>query len=339
MKSGRILALFFLGVALCAVANAQNGCGDTSNWTSPSCQVIGAGQLNTAMVNGVNDPNAWTVISRHGEYGQSETECNIPNALAVSGGNLTITTSNSPYTCGDWNQDGTVRNSPSSFPYKTGALQWNTFNFQYGTVITRVRAPNSNTSVWPAIWFLAANCQVSNKYSGDTRASTSPSDSSSTCPDISTTGYQEIDMIEFMTSSHWPQANFMNPSCCGNMKDYNQAPLNDGAFHIYAMNWTQSSLSFTVDGTATGISYANAIPTGPMFMIVQTQTGGAGGSPNNSYLPAQFVVDYIKVCNSNYSASQCSSAAANDPNVIFYDDFSGTGTVPAAPTGLTAVVK
>jgi hypothetical protein len=33
----------------------------------------------------------------------------------------------------------------------------------------------------------------------------------------------------------------------------------------------------------------------PMFLIIQTQTGGAGGTPNNAALPAGLVVNYVKV--------------------------------------------
>jgi hypothetical protein len=33
----------------------------------------------------------------------------------------------------------------------------------------------------------------------------------------------------------------------------------------------------------------------PMFLLIQTQTGGVGGTPNNSMLPATFVIDYVKV--------------------------------------------
>lgn len=32
-----------------------------------------------------------------------------------------------------------------------------------------------------------------------------------------------------------------------------------------------------------------------MFLIIQTQTGGVGGTPNNSLLPATLAVDYLKV--------------------------------------------
>jgi hypothetical protein len=33
----------------------------------------------------------------------------------------------------------------------------------------------------------------------------------------------------------------------------------------------------------------------PMFLIIQTQTGGSGGTPNNSQLPATLSIDYVKV--------------------------------------------
>jgi hypothetical protein len=60
-----------------------------------------------------------------------------------------------------------------------------------------------------------------------------------------------------------------------------------------------------------------------MFLIMQIQTGGVSGTPVNSLLPAYLNVDYVKVCNSNYSLTQCENAASTDRNVIFWDDFGG----------------
>ena len=42
------------------------------------------------------DTTKWTVISRHGEYSQSETECNDPSMVTVNNG-LTITTEGTKY--------------------------------------------------------------------------------------------------------------------------------------------------------------------------------------------------------------------------------------------------
>jgi hypothetical protein len=60
-----------------------------------------------------------------------------------------------------------------------------------------------------------------------------------------------------------------------------------------------------------------------MFLIMQIQTGGVGGTPANNLLPAYLTVDYVKVCNSSYTLSQCENAAPTDANVIFWDDFGG----------------
>jgi len=351
MKSKLILALISCS-ALCALANAQNGCGDTVNWTSPTCQMIGAGQLNTAMVNGINDPKAWTVISRHGEYGQNENECNVPSAVVqnnANGGTVTIHTSKKSNTCGAWYYDASngpssIRNTPSSFPYQTGDIQWNTFNFLYGTVIARLKVPNSNTGVWPALWFLRADqCQISNKYSGDTQTSTTPNDTNSPCTAYGSSTYQEIDMLEFALGYGWPQLNVhrgsSNPSCT-----VAQSPVDDGNFHTYLMSWTNGSITTSVDGTDSGCSMTgSSVPNTAQFLIFQTQTtaSGYGCCLNDGNLGsgADVVLDYVKVCNSTITAAQCTAAATNDVNVIFYDDFNATGIAPAPPTGLTADVK
>lgn len=349
MKSGRILALFFLGPALCSVANAQNGCGDTLNWTSSSCQVIGAGQLNTAMVNGANDPNAWTVISRHGEYAQTETECNIPRKVSVSGGVLTIATTNASATCGDWTAAGAVREAPRSFQYSTGAIQWNTFSFQYGTVIIRAALPPYSTQVWPAFWFMPADssstpCQTQNKYTGDTNGDGSNPVTGGSCPDSGQTGYQEIDMMEgYNGSNTWPQLAYFSPST--HNCTFNQSPL-DSNYHVYSMSWTSSGgLSETLDGNSTGCSFSGTGLNKPMFLIIQTQTSNTTGPPTlSSGESTTLNVDYVKVCDSSITAVQCNAAtgpsdATYGSHVIFYDDFNGTGTGPAPPTGLNAVVK
>ena len=48
-----------------------------------------------------------------------------------------------------------------------------------------------------------------------------------------------------------------------------------------------------MDGTL--ITTCNQALNKPMFLLMQTQTGGVGGTPNNAELPAQFSIDYVKV--------------------------------------------
>jgi len=56
-----------------------------------------------------------------------------------------------------------------------------------------------------------------------------------------------------------------------------------------------------------------------MFFIAQIQTTDSAVSGGS------MILDYIKVCNSNYTGPQCEAAASNDPNVIFWDEFAPTG--------------
>jgi hypothetical protein len=230
---------------------------------------------------------AWTVISRHGEYAQGETECNVPQQVSVANSLLTITSAVGPFTCGDFNIDGTVRHAPSSWPYITGDVQWKSLNFTYGTVTVRAKFPSQATGLWPAIWLLGANCQNTNPHTADIGYSTCPSFGPS---------YEEIDMVEcdlnnWCQLAMWTGGNF--PTC-----GFNVDPL-DSNWHVFSLTWTATAVTETIDGVDGGCSYTSgasvSIPTAPMFLIIQTQTGGAGGTPNDALLPASLQVDFVRV--------------------------------------------
>jgi beta-glucanase (GH16 family) len=225
--------------------------------------------------------SAWTVISRHGEYSQDETECNIPQQVSVANG-LTITTAAQTWTCGDYNPDGTVWHTPTSWPYVSGDIQWTSLNFTYGTVEVRAKYPDQRTSLWPSIWLLSSNCQKTNPFTGSTGVGT--------CPN-GTTGYTEIDMTECYGSA-WCDFHVANPSFgIGNGCDAYYAV--DTNFHTFTTVWTSSGIKQYMDGVLETTCNQNLVQ--PMFLIIQTQTGGQGGTPNNSFLPANLVVDYVKV--------------------------------------------
>jgi Glycosyl hydrolases family 16/Carboxypeptidase regulatory-like domain len=229
----------------------------------------------------------WTVISRHGEYAQNETECNVPGQVNVSNGFLTITTIAKNTTCGDFNPNGTVRTAPSSWPYATGDVQWSKFNFKYGTVTIRGRMPAFGTGLWPAFWLMGSNCQATNPFTGDTGVGT--------CPNPGSNGYTEIDFPECYggTAGNWCQFHVANPGFSMGGGCDAVYPL-DTNYHIFSYNWTASKISVSIDGKP--ISTCNTAMTyGPMFLIMQIQTGGAGGTPNNALLPSQMGVDYVKV--------------------------------------------
>jgi hypothetical protein len=230
---------------------------------------------------------AWTVISRHGEYGQDETECNTPQQVSVANSNLIITTALGPATCGDFNIDGSVRHSPSSWNYISGDIQWTSKNFTYGTVEYRAKFPPQSTGTWPAVWMLTAGCQTTNIFTADTNYDS--------CPGYGQPGYVEIDATE-CDLNNWCQLLYYNgphTPFCGYRVDAN--------WHVFTLTWSPDVISMTVDGQPTcrfdgGANSNNIpIPSTPMFLLIQTQTGGVGGTPNNALLPAQLLVDYVKV--------------------------------------------
>ena len=288
-------------------------CGLTLNWTDPSCQIIASGSLGSA----------WSVISRHGEYLQSEAECNVPSAVNVTNSILNITATATSTSCVDFNPTTgqPTTNSTGPWPYKTGDVEWNTFNFLYGTIVFRMKMPNKNTQLWPAIWMMGTNCQNPNKYTGDP--------GTGGCPVLGNSGYEEIDIVECDANQ--------SPGWC-NLGTYNPGKTNgfnfdlDTNWHVFDFVWTSSQLSLFEDGTQVG-STINEHYVNPMFLIFQIQAGGIG-SPTN--LPATASLDYVKVCNTSYTRAQCEAAASNDPNVIFYDDFNKAGN---APTPVSATVS
>ncbi len=88
------------------------------------------------------------------------------------------------------------------------------------------------------------------------------------------------------------------------------------------MIWTSSQITLSRDGTQI-CDIRQGIPQSPMFMIIQTQTGGVGGTPNNASLPASLTTQFVKVCST--TDGSCTSVPDTDPSVTFIDRFNGSG--------------
>lgn len=92
--------------------------------------------------------------------------------------------------------------------------------------------------------------------------------------------------------SGWCQFHVANPSFgIGNGCDATYVV--DTNFHTFKTVWNSSGITQYMDGVAE--TTCNQKLSQPMFLIMQTQTGGVGGTPNNALLPATLVVDYVKV--------------------------------------------
>jgi len=223
----------------------------------------------------------WTIISRHGEYTQDETECNVPSMVAVSNG-LTITTEAQSASCGDY------FTAASSWPYITGDIQWTNLNFTYGSIEIEAKFPSVNTSLWPATWLLGTNCQYTNPLTGSTGVTIN----GYSCPNLGQSGYQEIDMTEcYGGPGGWCGFTVFNPNVSEACNRISYSV--DTNWHLFTTVWNASSVSQYMDGNL--VTTCNQAMSGPMFLIIQTQTGGVGGTPNNAYLPATLGAEYVKV--------------------------------------------
>jgi hypothetical protein len=82
----------------------------------------------------------------------------------------------------------------------------------------------------------------------------------------------------------------------------------DNNWHTFALTWTPAAISMSVDGIPTGCSFTQSagyvIPSTPMFVIIQTQTGGVGGTPNDLNLPADLDVSNVTVTQPKYARRQ-----------------------------------
>lgn len=232
---------------------------------------------------------AWTIIQRHGEYAQSETECNTAQQVSVASSVLSITTAAQTTSCGDTNIDGTVRHQPQPWPYVSGDVQWTNLSFTYGTVEVRAQFPPQGAGVWPAIWMLGQNCQLTNIHTADTGYDT--------CPVPGTAGYQEIDTVECDPGGDW--CHFIAYNGSVNPETLICKFAVDANWHVYTMVWASGSLSLSMDRQALpGCSTTgNTVPTNPMFLLMQTQTASSSpfGPPSNAALPTTFNIDYVKV--------------------------------------------
>jgi beta-glucanase (GH16 family) len=138
-------------------------------------------------------------------------------------------------------------------------------------------------SARPALWLLGADCQQSNISSADNIG---------TC-NWPNPGSDEIDIAE-ITGGHTSGVNEQihsslgNPGCGAQVSDVSQN------YHTYSLTWAPDQLTFQIDG-ATTCQLTKAVPSHPMFLMINTALGGQGGSVDPGTLPQTTSVDYVRV--------------------------------------------
>jgi beta-glucanase (GH16 family) len=252
----------------------------TSTTTSASTTSVATGSNSTLIwddeFNGpagaAPDPTKWQVItSPSGSY-NNDLECytNSPSNVELDGqGHLAIT----------------ARQGSGSCPYTSGRLQTNgLFATTYGTLEARIHLP-AGQGLWPTFWALG-----SNRYSAGWPE----------CGEIDAMENLGSDPFTNYGSIHGPQGTL----AYGYSTAYRSPVSLAKGFHTYAVTWTSTSISYSVDG----VTYAKYTPATlsagqswvfnqPFYLLLNLAVGGDWAGPPNSstHFPATMLVDWVRV--------------------------------------------
>lgn len=196
----------------------------------------------------------------------NEKEYYSAGNVAVTGGNLVITTKNQ---------------SMGGQPYTSGKLTTSgKFSVKYGRVEARIKLPAFQGS-WPAFWMLGTNIgSVGWPQCG------------------------EIDIMEQTNTSNVTLGT-MHWNNNGHVYYGGNTPVTVTDYHLYAVEWDANSIKWYVDGTLfhTGNIQNNINSTEefqlPFFLILNLAVGGdlPGNNINAGAMPASMLVDYVRVYN------------------------------------------
>jgi beta-glucanase (GH16 family) len=223
--------------------------------------------------------SAWTAAAGPGDASNNEQECFSPQNVTLSGGVL-----QEKAQVGSMSNCDCPPSSTSACGYISGAVQWTSLSFTYGTVSVRAKF-SGGQGTWPAIWLLGSECQ-------------SPTWLQNNCP-WPAPGSNEVDIAEILQSNltavneqiHTEDSSgtWESPGCTAAASDVSQN------WHVYTLIWAPGSLTWQIDGVQT-CQITSYVPTTPMFLIINTAVGGVGGGTvKNSTLPQTTQIDYVRV--------------------------------------------
>ena len=167
---------------------------------------------------------------------------------------------------------------------KVYSIRMNTFEgWTYGWFEARIKVSDVAGS-WPAFWMMPKNYTT---WPGD----------------------GEIDIMEYAISTQGKNKSSSSIHCnafnwpAGTQKTHVQAVPNAASeFHVYALEWTADQMAFYVDGIRhltfknDGQGYDHWPFSAPFYLKLNLAWGGnMGGTTKDSALPAQYIVDYVRV--------------------------------------------
>lgn len=277
------------------------------------------------------DTTKWKVVTGDGcptlcGWGNAELENYRAQNLAVTGGNLVISTK----------FETTTAPSGNTYQYSSGKVQSKVpgkamlQTFKYGRIEARMQLPSAG-GVWPAFWMLA-----------------DPSN-------WPTTG--EIDIME---AKHKNPTSFTG-TAIGNSgngpyfvgRSYAPGVDLSAGFHTYALEWGPDVLRFYFDNTLYRTVTPQDVPGGQFpfndnnfYLMLNAAVGGPGSGytgyiqPTPADYPTQTLVDYVRVYKGtyNYAVLGDDQVAPNEQYKNYrIDPVAGGSYTWTVPSGATIV--
>lgn len=263
------MQIALLGLLL-PLAVAHAGGAASGEWQLTFFDDFNGPSLNTSI---------WSVRNNETHCSPCEPQLYVDSAVTVENGSLVITTAR-------LNGTGIVGPGGQRFNFTSGWLDSSaSFSQLYGKFEARMLLPSQkSTGIWPAFWSL-------------------PSNKSQCWP----TG-GEIDVIEYTANGLDNQifGSYRWGTACGDNKQVlpgagypplGSPPIDWSAdYHIFAIEWNATALTFLVDGNAyeTKTSGQVILPTSPQFLIFDVAVAWYWPPGPNAVYPARTLVDWVK---------------------------------------------
>lgn len=274
------------GTAYTFTVKANNASGSSpesaaSGSNTPRVSLIFGDEFNGTVL----DP-AWLALTRDGDQSNSEAQYYLPANVSLDGSsNLVIVAQSQAVTKPGYDDANppTYAGSNVSRSYTSGAVQWNGYSFTYGRVQVSAKLAQG-ANLWPAIWMMGANCQTTTPLDPDNVG---------TC-NWHSSGSEESDIAEYRGGLDGTVINQQLWYNGGNSATTTVSVSSPGTtYHTYEMQWAAGTVSYLLDGSVTTGPLTTAVPSTPLFLILQT---AIRGTP--TFTQPNLVVDWVRVFSS-----------------------------------------
>ncbi len=209
------------------------------------------------------DYEKWTPRDPWGLVRNNELQAYIVKAFTVADGVLAIRCEDEPAF-----YDGAKRDYRSGMMTTSGK-----FSQTFGRFEIRCRVPKGR-GLWPAFWMLP--------------------DPPAWPPEIDVLEILGQEPDKVYLTHHWPDPSNPEGDSLSQTGEFKGVDFSED-FHTVAVEWEAEEIRWFVDGVLRHRS-REAIPQGPMFLLVNLAVGGWAELPTKeTEFPAEFLVDYVRV--------------------------------------------